>query len=149
MKSKEDLESEFLEYGQEHVFRHWSLLSSQEADEFLDQLREVDLARCLSMEPSPERKSIPAKFLKKAKASTTEPSASVDLSGYRKLGEEILASGSVAAFTVAGGQGTRLGYDGPRHYQVYPLSKNLFQHFTENLLFNSEKGTGDFLIGLS
>ena len=31
-----------------------------------------------------------------------------------QLGEELIRSGKIAAFTVAGGQGTRLGYDGPK-----------------------------------
>ena len=141
MKSKEDLEAEFLEYGQEHVFRHWSLLSSQEADEFLDQLREVDLARCLRAWNQAQKGSLPQPILEKAKSIDGTNPASGDLSGYRKLGEEILASGSAAAFTVAGGQGTRLGHDGPKGtIRCTPLSKkSLFQHFTENLLFNSEK----------
>jgi len=33
---------------------------------------------------------------------------------YRAIGEELLRKGKVAAFTVAGGQGTRLGFDGPK-----------------------------------
>ena len=32
----------------------------------------------------------------------------------QRRGEELLAAGKVAAFTVAGGQGTRLGYEGPK-----------------------------------
>ena len=31
-----------------------------------------------------------------------------------ELGEELISAGKVAAFTAAGGQGTRLGYDGPK-----------------------------------
>jgi UDP-N-acetylglucosamine/UDP-N-acetylgalactosamine diphosphorylase len=33
---------------------------------------------------------------------------------YAKAGEDLIRAGKVAAFTVAGGQGTRLGYDGPK-----------------------------------
>ena len=141
MKSKEDLEAEFLEYGQEHVFRHWPLLSPQEAEEFLDQLREVDLSRCLKAW-NQSQKVIPTQTIfEKAKSFDGTNPVSSDLSDYRKLGEEILASGSVAAFTVAGGQGTRLGHDGPKGtINCTPLSqKSLFHYFTENLLFHSEK----------
>src|SRR5208283_806549 len=54
----------------------------------------------------------------------------------REAGAEALRAGRVAAFTVAGGQGTRLGYDGPKGtFPVTPvLGKPLFQVFAEKLL---------------
>jgi UDP-N-acetylglucosamine/UDP-N-acetylgalactosamine diphosphorylase len=50
-------------------------------------------------------------------------------------GEALLRSGHIAAFLVAGGQGTRLGYDGPKgEYPVTPIRrKPLFQVFAEQL----------------
>ena len=52
-----------------------------------------------------------------------------------KRGHELLRQGKVAAFLVAGGQGTRLGYDGPKgEFPVTPLKqKPLFQVFAEQL----------------
>ena len=54
----------------------------------------------------------------------------------KKRGAELLKAGKVAAFLVAGGQGTRLGYDGPKgEYPVTPIKrKPLFQVFAEQLL---------------
>lgn len=50
-------------------------------------------------------------------------------------GEELISSGKIAAFTVAGGQGTRLGYDGPKGtLPVSPIkNKPLFQLFAEQI----------------
>ena len=58
-----------------------------------------------------------------------------------KKGEELLSSGKVAALIVAGGQGTRLGWDGPKGtYPITPVnSKTLFQYFAESLARVSEK----------
>lgn len=56
-------------------------------------------------------------------------------------GEELIRAGKTAAFTVAGGQGTRLGFDGPKGtLAVSPIKKKpLFQLFAEQLLGLSEK----------
>ena len=53
----------------------------------------------------------------------------------KAAGEEALRAGRVAAFTVAGGQGTRLGYDGPKGtFPVTPIkAKTLFQVFAEKI----------------
>jgi UDP-N-acetylglucosamine/UDP-N-acetylgalactosamine diphosphorylase len=60
------------------------------------------------------------------------------LSGWadaRAAGEAALRAGQVAAFTVAGGQGTRLGFDGPKGtFPVTPVKhKTLFQVFAEKI----------------
>lgn len=54
-------------------------------------------------------------------------------------GHELLREGKVAAFLVAGGQGTRLGYEGPKgEYPITPVkNKPLFQVFAEQLLANA------------
>ena len=59
----------------------------------------------------------------------------------RAAGAAAIAAGRVAAFTVAGGQGTRLGYDGPKGtYPVTPVSKKtLFQVFAEKIARSSER----------
>ena len=56
-------------------------------------------------------------------------------------GETLIKDGKTAAFTVAGGQGTRLGYDGPKGtFGVSPIkNKTLFQLFAEQILGMSEK----------
>ena len=53
----------------------------------------------------------------------------------RAAGEAALRNGRVAAFTVAGGQGTRLGYDGPKGtFPVTPVRhRSLFQVFSEKI----------------
>ena len=58
-----------------------------------------------------------------------------------EAGSTALKAGRVAAFTVAGGQGTRLGYDGPKGtYPVTPVSKKtLFQVFAEKIARSGER----------
>ena len=58
---------------------------------------------------------------------------------YRRAvetGERMLRQGRVCCLTVAGGQGTRLGFDGPKGtYPIGPVSgKSLFGYFAESIL---------------
>lgn len=70
---------------------------------------------------------------KRAGAGTARP---YDRAAMWKAGEELIRAGKVAAFVVAGGQGSRLGYDGPKGCFTAGAvtGKSLFQTFAENLL---------------
>jgi UDP-N-acetylglucosamine/UDP-N-acetylgalactosamine diphosphorylase len=70
--------------------------------------------------------------LQSAVVPTESESARTD---YRTAGEDLLRQGAVAAVLVAGGQGTRLGFEHPKGMFPYgPLSgKSLFQGFCEQL----------------
>ncbi len=72
-------------------------------------------------------------------ASVIKPSE-VD-SAEMARGRTLLSQGRVAALTVAGGQGTRLGFDGPKG--AFPISpvrnKPLFQLFAESILATSRR----------
>lgn len=59
----------------------------------------------------------------------------------RVCGETALRAGRVAAFTVAGGQGTRLGFDGPKGtFPATPVTqKPLFQLFAEKMRAASQR----------
>jgi len=59
----------------------------------------------------------------------------------RQRGRELLKQGKVAAFVVAGGQGTRLGFPGPKGcYPVTPVTAQpLFRVFAEQILAVSRR----------
>lgn len=54
---------------------------------------------------------------------------------FRELGEQLIRAGKTAAFTVAGGQGSRLGFDGPKGvYQAGAVThKPLFAFLAESV----------------
>ncbi len=62
-----------------------------------------------------------------------------------KLGKELISAGKVAAFVVAGGQGTRLGFDGPKgNFPISPIKKKtLFRIFADSIAAASQKYHAD------
>jgi len=85
-----------------------------------------------------------ANILEPAPAYPSEPTTLAEQQKYelaRKRGTELLSAGKVAAFVVAGGQGTRLGFDGPKgNFPISPIkNKTLFQLFAETILAAGKK----------
>ncbi|HWA24688.1 MAG TPA: UDPGP type 1 family protein [Lacunisphaera sp.] len=127
--------------GQGQVFAHWAALSPAEQATLAEQAAEIDLAevdrlnRSLVFKASGGGVSLdglaPAPW-KRLPANGGDPA---EWARAKAAGEAALRAGRVAAFTVAGGQGTRLGYDGPKGtFAVTPVRhKSLFQVFAEKI----------------
>jgi len=61
-------------------------------------------------------------------------SANPKLGEFEQLGNEILANGQVAAFLLAGGQGSRLNFNGPKGtFKLEELGKTIFQIHAEKI----------------
>jgi UDP-N-acetylglucosamine/UDP-N-acetylgalactosamine diphosphorylase len=126
------------EAGQEHVFRFWADLSDSERENLITQISTIDFDlmkeltdQALNDKAAPvsENKLEPADFITLKERKSQDDAVKV-------IGEQSLRDGKVSAFLVAGGQGTRLGFDGPKGmYPVSPVRKKcLFQMHAENLL---------------
>jgi len=126
--------------GHGHVLRWLGELDARRRRTFLGQLERVDFERVRAFGQILERPRrevssqgvgpAPVQPLprdKDAAAREEEP---------RRLGAQALREDRVAALTVAGGQGTRLGYDGPKGtFPITPLlGKSLFQVQAEKIL---------------
>lgn len=113
--------------GQEHVLRFADRLEPGALGAFLDQIEAIDL-ELVSRLVEQMRADAPLAGLSLEKL---EPADWIDLESgaatdarARAAGEELLRQGKVAALVVAGGQGTRLGYDGPKGcYPVGPVTR--------------------------
>ena len=142
-----NLRKQFEAARQEHVFAYFDELDvnarkhliSQAASIDLEQLNELTAERLASAEV----KKITGQALKPAPY-LRRPANGGDPAGWQvafDVGTEVIAAGRVAAFTVAGGQGTRLGYNGPKGtFPVTPISeKTLFQVFAEKLIRSGKR----------
>ena len=131
--------------GQEHVLRFADALDGGRRDRLLNQLGALDLDHLgrLAKEYVVTKPEIHLpRDIKPPRVFPRTPAGAEQRELYRRAeerGRELLRQGKVGAFLVAGGQGTRLGYDGPKgEYPVTPIkSKPLFQVFAEQLLAHS------------
>ena len=128
--------------GQGQVFAFWESLNPAARAGLVAQAAEVDLAemaqlnRTLVLKPAGGA-GVDLDGLTPAPCER-RPEHGGDAAKWaaaKAAGEAALRAGRVAAFTVAGGQGTRLGYDGPKGtFAVTPLrKKSLFQVFAEKI----------------
>ena len=128
--------------GQGQVFAHWDSLSPAERTGLVTQAAEVDLAELAHLSRTLVLKSTgsPGVDLSGLSPAPCERlpengGAAAKWAAAKTAGEAALRAGRVAAFTVAGGQGTRLGYDGPKGtFGITPVrKKSLFQLFAEKI----------------
>jgi UDP-N-acetylglucosamine/UDP-N-acetylgalactosamine diphosphorylase len=134
MTVPDDRRQRLRRYGQEHVLHWWDRLGDDERQALLSQIEAIDLELlrqlyqsrdCSYPVPSPERIQPPPVI----RPGPGDHSA-------RVRGEEALRLGKVAVLLVAGGQGSRLGFDHPKGmYPIGPVSgKSLFQIHAEKVL---------------
>ncbi|MBR4518590.1 MAG: UDPGP type 1 family protein [Victivallales bacterium] len=146
--SFEELEGILAPCGQNHLLRFWNQLSPEQRNQLGDQICSIDWKQVVQWSKTAlsdaGSTAIPFDRLTPAKYVPLQPETTADatrLQEARAAGEALLRAGKVACFTVAGGQGTRLGYDAPKGtYCFSPLrNKSLFQYFAEAILRNQEK----------
>lgn len=119
------------QYGQQHVLAWWDELRDDERSNLLDQLRVLDLdllQRLYQMRT--QRSAIPLDRI----APVSRPAAGDDT--HRALANNAWGQGKVAYLVVAGGQGSRLGFEHPKGmFPVGPVSgKSLFQFHVEKVV---------------
>ncbi len=130
-------------YNQEHLLQFYNDIDDFHKELLLEQILRIDFEQILNLyDLSMKDDSVahdeisPLKHLEKDTYSKNE------ISYYTKIGEEVLKSGSYAVVTMAGGQGTRLGYKGPKGtYEIdfEPGKKSLFQIMCEDISRTNEK----------
>ena len=125
----EEARAALAEIGQDRVFAFWDMLDAAARDALLAQISRIDwkdVAQLRRVQAAEAAATAPADA--SGAASPMEPAPVLELSGAERAaaataGEAELRGGRVAALVVAGGQGSRLGFDGPKGcYPVGPVS---------------------------
>ncbi len=133
--------------GQSHLLKFCDKLDQKRHERLLVELEGLDFSHIPAWvqeyvtNDSPG--AVPTEF-EPAPSYPAEPHTADEREKYaraRQTGQSLIAAGKVAGFVVAGGQGTRLGFDGPKgDFPISPIKKRtLFRLFAESLLAASEK----------
>jgi UDP-N-acetylglucosamine/UDP-N-acetylgalactosamine diphosphorylase len=122
--------------GQDHLFASWRRRSNEKKKALLNDLDslKVDLYQHL-LQQLQQRLGDTGQHGIEPIAHISEQQWREDEAGGRK-GEELLAAGKAAFLTAAGGQGSRLGFEGPKGcFPISPIrDASLFQVFAEKLM---------------
>ncbi len=135
------------QHNQSHLLAFWEQLSTAERENLLAQITHLDFPRIDDWVTNFVKKStsavLPANF---GPAWSYGPCPTSTEQGRKyaqagDFGKELISAGKVAAFVVAGGQGTRLGFDGPKgNFPISPIkNKTLFQIFAESVAAAAKK----------
>jgi UDP-N-acetylglucosamine/UDP-N-acetylgalactosamine diphosphorylase len=147
MAKLETVRATLQRHGQEHLLQFYGELDESRQAVLLEQIAAIDFEQLDGLIKEFVFKApavaIPPE-LEPAPVVPAKPAEEADLARNAKAvarGRELLAAGKVAAFVVAGGQGTRLGYEGPKGcLEATPVTrKPLFQLFAEQILAASRR----------
>ncbi len=138
-EKEKEIYQKTVSFGQEHVFRFWEQLNDKEQEHLLNQLEKIDFILMKNLAEkwifsNPETEVF-SQIQPVPVISLQEETHPTEQEAY-ECGEEMLRKGKVALFLVAGGQGTRLGFNGPKGtYPIGPITKkSLFEYHAEKII---------------
>lgn len=138
----EEAKAKLEKYGQEHILKSYERMNESDKDKLLDQISRIDFEKILDLYKNADKKPEihndkiePAPYVDSLKLSESERDE------YIKLGEKVIESGKLAVVTMAGGQGTRLGHNGPKGtFDIgLPSHKSIFEIQNDILKLANEK----------
>jgi len=123
------------EYNQEHLLKFYNKLNENKKVELIRQILSINfeqlkqLYESVNNVKSSTKEITPIEYLEKSKLTEKKKEE------YKIKGRNILKEGTYAVVTMAGGQGTRLGHNGPKGTFMLGIKpdKSLFEIFCDKL----------------
>ena len=137
----EEVKDVLKKYGQEHLLNHYDDLDDKKKEILLKQINHIDFELVNKLYDSTKEQKIntndkitPINYLDKYKLND-------QYKYYESIGKKAIKEGKLAAVTMAGGQGTRLGHSGPKGTYDIGLDshKSLFELLSDNLKEEGKK----------
>lgn len=140
MPLSDELMQRLQQSGQGHIVRRIAGLPAERQQKLIQQLQQLDLANIGELFQLSKRQSDHQDFHRCTVPDIVRmPTTDADVHAWSKAGEvgaQAIRQGKLAVIMVAGGQGTRLGHDGPKGtYPIGPVTqRSLFQIHAEKVL---------------
>ena len=130
-------------YNQEHLIQFYDELDDMQKENLLNQILSIDFEKIFTLyDNSMKTENILSNEVSPLEYFVKDNFSAEDIKFYSSFGEDLIKSGSFAVVTMAGGQGTRLGYKGPKGTYVLSFDnykKSLFQIMCEDIKRANEK----------
>ncbi len=124
-------------YKQEHIIKLMDKLNEEENKNIAKQINNLNFKQVNKLYKELSKKELEnSKDIEEIIALNKDKLSKEELRHYDDLGEKILKDNEYALVTMSGGQGTRLGYNGPKgtfKIDVKPEAKFLFEILADNL----------------
>ena len=130
-------------YNQEHLIQFYDELDDTQKENLLNQILSIDFEKIFTLyDNSMKTENILSNEVSPLEYFVKDNFSAEDIKFYSSFGEDLIKSGSFAVVTMAGGQGTRLGYKGPKGTYILSFEntkKSLFQIMCEDIKRANEK----------
>ena len=133
------------ENNQEHLLKYLEMADENQKVELIKEIENInfdELKELYKISKRDKDKAIGSQLIEHVKFVDKYKMNEDDFNKYKEVGENIIKNGEYAVVTMAGGQGTRLGHDGPKGtflLDVKPEPKYLFEILADGIKRANEK----------
>ncbi len=127
------------DFGHAHLLKFWNELGPEERNHLAGQIQSIDFQELADLFAGVEKAidwtELSNKAIAPAAIRLNDPNPKYSMDDARECGEKAIRDGKIGMILVAGGQGTRLGFDLPKGmFRIGPVSnRSLFAMHADSL----------------
>lgn len=126
-----EINEKLKKYNQTHLLKFYDTLSRNEKENLINQINTIDFDLIDTLYKKTKFKTSENFFIESI--DSIDKISLKDKEKYISLGNNIIKNNRYAVVTMAGGQGTRLGFDGPKGTYILKNGKSIFEILCDNL----------------
>ena len=133
MNKEDEVKNILTKYNNSDIFKIYNLIEENKKEEFLDEILNIDFDLQEKLYNSTKVSKNSVTNVENVVAIDKATFSDYEFELYNSLGVEEIKTGKFAIVTLAGGQGTRLGHNGPKGTFMLLPNLSLFEILCKNL----------------